>query len=45
VLKDHGMTEAALAVDAENISGALKLYESMGFQTVKRHTTFRKPLD
>jgi mycothiol synthase len=45
VLKDHGMTEAALAVDAENISGALKLYENMGFRTVKRHTTFRKSLD
>jgi mycothiol synthase len=45
VLKDHGMTEAALAVDAENISGALKLYEDMGFRTVKRYTTYRKPLD
>lgn len=45
VLKEHGMTEAALAVDAENVSGALKLYENMGFRTVKRHTTYRKPLD
>ena len=45
VLKDQGMTEAALAVDAENISGALGLYESLGFRTVKRHTTFRKPMD
>ncbi|MGB7061364.1 MAG: GNAT family N-acetyltransferase [Candidatus Zixiibacteriota bacterium] len=45
VLKEHGMTEAALAVDAENITGALKLYEDMGFRTVKRHTTYRKPLD
>ena len=45
VLKDQGMTEAALGVDAENISGALKLYESMGFRTVKRHATYRKPLD
>ena len=36
---------AALFVDAENISGALKLYEDMGFRTVKRHTTYRKPLD
>jgi mycothiol synthase len=45
VLKEHGMTEAALAVDAENISGALKLYEDMGFRTVKRHTTYHKPLD
>jgi mycothiol synthase len=45
VLKEQGMTEAALAVDAENISGALKLYEDMGFRTVKRHTTYRKPLN
>ena len=45
LLKDKGMTEAALGVDAENISGALKLYESMGFRTVKRYTTYRKPLD
>jgi mycothiol synthase len=45
VLKDHGMTEAALSVDAENITGALGLYESMGFRTVKRHATYRKPLD
>jgi mycothiol synthase len=45
VLKDHGMTEAALAVDAENITGALGLYESMGFRTVKRHATYHKNLD
>jgi ribosomal protein S18 acetylase RimI-like enzyme len=45
VLKEHGMTEAALSVDAENISGALKLYEDMGFRTVKRHTIYHKPLD
>jgi mycothiol synthase len=45
VLKDNGMTEAALTVDAENITGALGLYESMGFQTVKRNTIYHKPLD
>ena len=45
VLKNQGMTEAALSVDAENISGALHLYESMGFRTVKRHAIYRKPLD
>ncbi len=44
VLKEKGMTEAALGVDAENPNGALRLYESMGFRPVKRHTTFRKPL-
>jgi mycothiol synthase len=44
VLKDRGMTEAALGVDADNPNGALQLYESMGFRVVKRHITFRKPL-
>ncbi|OGN96476.1 MAG: hypothetical protein A2Z71_04040 [Chloroflexi bacterium RBG_13_50_21] len=43
-LKERGMTEAGLGVDAENISGALHLYESMGYAVVKRHTTYRKPL-
>ncbi len=45
VLKGQGMTEAALGVDAENLSGALRLYESMGFRVVKRHAIYRKPLE
>lgn len=44
-LKEQGMTEAGLGVDAENISGALHLYEYMGFQVVKRNTIYRKPLN
>ncbi|MGC9468053.1 MAG: GNAT family N-acetyltransferase [Anaerolineae bacterium] len=43
--RDLGMTEAALGVDAENPNGALHLYQSMGYETVKRHMTYRKPLD
>lgn len=43
-LKDRGMTEAALGVDAENLSGALGLYESMGYQVVKKSTIYRKPI-
>jgi ribosomal protein S18 acetylase RimI-like enzyme len=43
--KELGMTEAALGVDAQNPNGALALYESMGFHTVRRVTTYRKPLD
>ncbi len=43
-LKERGMTEAGLGVDAENISGALHLYESMGYRVVKRSTIYRKPL-
>ncbi|MGD8490011.1 MAG: GNAT family N-acetyltransferase [Anaerolineae bacterium] len=42
--KELGMTEAALGVDAENPNGALRLYQSMGFQQVKRNTVYRKPL-
>ena len=44
-IKERGMQEAALGVDSENISGALRLYESCGFQTVKRNAAFRKPFD
>jgi mycothiol synthase len=45
LIKDLGMTEAALGVDAQNPNGALQLYRSMGFQVVKRHTTYQKVLD
>lgn len=44
LLKDLGMTEAALGVDAQNPNGALQLYKSMGFQVVKRMTTYRKEM-
>lgn len=44
VLKEQGMTEAALGVDSENPSGARHLYEKMGFRVEKRVTFFRKPL-
>ena len=45
VIKDRGMEAAALFVDAENLSGALGLYERMGYQTIRRAVSFRKPLD
>jgi len=44
LLKSRGMTEAALGVDAENPSGALQLYQKMGFEIVKRGGIYRKPL-
>lgn len=44
-LKERGMTEAGLGVDAENTSGALHLYESMGYRVTKRSTIYRKPLN
>jgi ribosomal protein S18 acetylase RimI-like enzyme len=45
VLKERGMTEAALGVDAENPSGARHLYEGMGFRVVRRAVFYRKPMD
>ena len=45
LLRARGMTEAALGVDTENTSGALRVYEGCGFRPVSRTTTYRKPLD
>jgi len=42
MFKEMGMTETALGVDAENTSGALKLYKSCGYKVVKQSTTYRK---
>jgi ribosomal protein S18 acetylase RimI-like enzyme len=36
------MEEAALGVDAENLSGALRLYESHGFHRHRTGIAFRK---
>jgi mycothiol synthase len=43
-VRERGMQEAALGVDTQNLSGALYLYESVGFRAVKRWTTYRKPM-
>jgi mycothiol synthase len=45
MLRERGMTEAALGVDAENPSGARHLYEGMGFRVVRRAVFYRKPMD
>jgi len=45
LLRERGMTEAALGVDTENVSGALRVYERCGFVPVSRTTTYRKQLD
>lgn len=42
--KAEGMTESALGVDSENLSGATRVYEDCGFRVVKRMTVYRKPL-
>lgn len=43
--RDRGMTSAALGVDAENTSGALGLYEGMGFKVNYRATAWRKAFE
>jgi mycothiol synthase len=43
-LKARGMTEAALGVDAENRTGALQVYESLGFVVSNQWTVYRRPL-
>ena len=45
VLAERGVEVAALGVDADNPSGALRLYESFGFAVTERGTAWRKPLE
>ncbi len=40
--KSAGMTESALAPDSDSTSNVIRLYESCGFQIVKRDTLYRK---
>ncbi len=44
MFKDEGMEEATLGVDTDNPSGALGLYESLGFQNIKLWMAYRKPM-
>jgi ribosomal protein S18 acetylase RimI-like enzyme len=44
-LRERGLSSAVLGVDAENPSGALGLYESVGFVVEHRSTSWRKPFD
>lgn len=41
---EMGMEETALGVDTRNPSGALRLYEGMGYKQVQRHTFFSKEM-
>ena len=43
-LRGRGMEEALLGVDAENPTGALALYEGLGFEVKVRAMSYRKPL-
>jgi mycothiol synthase len=41
-LRDRGLEEAALGVDAENPSGALHVYEALGFRRAKADVMYQK---
>lgn len=45
LLRERGMTSAALGVDADNPLGALGLYEAAGFEVHERFNAWRKPMD
>jgi mycothiol synthase len=45
LLRERGMTEAALSVDTGNPTGALGLYERHGFREEEQVIIFRKDLD
>ena len=44
VLKEAGMESTTLGVDAESLTGATRLYESVGFVERKRFVLYRPPL-
>ena len=44
LLRSRGLDVAVLGVDAENPSGALGLYESVGFVEVERSAAWQRPL-
>lgn len=43
-LRDRGLTDAMLGVDADNPNGALGLYEGLGFTVDQRSTAYRRVL-
>jgi mycothiol synthase len=45
LLRERGMEIAALGVDADNPSGALGLYEAVGFAVTEKMTAWRRPLE
>lgn len=45
VLKEHGMQEATLDVDADNLSGAVRVYERLGFKETYHFVWYRRPFN
>ena len=44
-VRERGITEVLLGVDAANPNGAVALYESVGFEVKVRARSYRKPLE
>jgi mycothiol synthase len=42
--RDLGLSEAALGADADNLSGAVRVYEAIGFRRVRTSASYRKTL-
>lgn len=45
LIKERGIAEGILGVDADNPTGALGLYEKIGFEVLERSTAWRRPFD
>ncbi|HUG47565.1 MAG TPA: GNAT family N-acetyltransferase [Candidatus Limnocylindria bacterium] len=45
LLRERGLNAAMLGVDAHNPTGALGLYEGLGFSVVHRSTAWRRPFE
>jgi mycothiol synthase len=45
VLRERGMAEAALGVDTENVTGAFRLYQSLGYQLTRSHGFYRRVVE
>jgi mycothiol synthase len=45
LIRQEGMDEAALGVDTKNPSGALRLYESVGFKPERNVMAYEKPME
>jgi ribosomal protein S18 acetylase RimI-like enzyme len=43
--KAEGLQHAMLGVDTENLSGALRVYERVGFKPIKRYIQFQKAVE
>ena len=44
-LRERGMTEVVLEVDTDNLTGALRLYEDVGFRTLSQDAIYRKLME